>query len=220
MPKKDCRNSGKLGKSTQDLKRRRGNRDPRKYILIVVEGKETEYNYFTSFNRSLKLPTTKVKVVAGSGGDPLVVVERAGDLWNQTKQESARGNTLNYDEVFCVFDGDQPTKYEEAVKRAKELRISTISSIPCFEVWFLLHYCYTTSPFQNCSQVIERLKKEGLENYQKNQDIYGVLKSRREQAIANAERLSKEQQVSNGAPNPSTQVHLLVKHLQQQKELI
>lgn len=48
------------GKSTNNLKRSVGNKQARSYFLIVVEGKETEYNYFNALITELKLPTTKI----------------------------------------------------------------------------------------------------------------------------------------------------------------
>ncbi|MEQ8957740.1 MAG: RloB family protein [Coleofasciculus sp. C2-GNP5-27] len=99
--------------------------------------------------------------------------------------------------------------------------IKLILSIPCFEFWFLLHYRYTSSPFENCKQVIEQLNRElkqvGLEDYDKsNSGYYNSLKLKLDQAIANAQKLEKQLSESN---NPSTTVHHLVTHLQAQKKV-
>lgn len=50
------------GKSTGDLRRRGGYRPPKEYILIVVEGEKTEYNYFESLKKDLRLSTVQIKV--------------------------------------------------------------------------------------------------------------------------------------------------------------
>ena len=63
MSKGASRQSSKQGKSTSQIKRRLGNREPKKYVLIVVEGEETEYNYFCELRRDLRLITTTVEVV-------------------------------------------------------------------------------------------------------------------------------------------------------------
>jgi hypothetical protein len=73
------------GKSTNNLKRSSENKNPRGYFLIVVEGEQTEYNYFESLKRELKLSTTDVKIVPAYGGDPLEIVTTAYDL-SQQKQ--------------------------------------------------------------------------------------------------------------------------------------
>lgn len=102
------------GKSTNNLKRRSGNNQPRKNFLIVVEGEETEYNYFNSLKRELRLPTIKIEIVSANGGDPLVIVNEAIKLNNNIKFEKV-------DQVFCVFDDDnKPEKYKQALNRAKE----------------------------------------------------------------------------------------------------
>ncbi len=59
------------GKSTNDLRRRSGNKKSRDNFLIVVEGQETEYNYFNALKQDLKLSTTDIRIVSASGGDLL-----------------------------------------------------------------------------------------------------------------------------------------------------
>ena len=206
------------GKSTGDLRRRTDNKQPREYILIVVEGKETEYKYFEALKRDLKLPLANIEVVPGSGGDPLAVVNKAQKLREKKKP----------DRVFCVFDRNGLPNYQEAFQAAKDYGLEEpISSTPCFEFWFLLHCCYTDIPFERCEQVIPKLQKELIaakilksgQKYNKNMDLYLDLKPKLQQAIKNAQRLEK-QQASEPKPNPSTKVHKLVNFLQQQKDII
>jgi alcohol dehydrogenase class IV len=98
------------GKSTNNLKRSSENKNPRGDLLIVVEGEQTEYNYFDSLKRELKLSTIKIKVVSANGGDPLEIVNTAYDLYRQKQ----------YDQVFCIFDDDnKPEKYKQALSTAK-----------------------------------------------------------------------------------------------------
>ncbi len=208
------------GKSNEQLKRTRGKRKPRKLILIVVEGQETEYNYFNDLKAELRLPTTEIKVYSGSGGDPCQVVEKANSYRNQM--------TSKPDEVFCIFDHDnKPEKYKQAIKKAQDYGFEeSITSIPCFEIWLLLHFQYTSRSFQNCSEVETQLQRELVNassvntpaNYDKSLDYYNLLKAKLNQAIENAERLDREQQeMGQIHPNPYTKVHLLVKKLQEEK---
>lgn len=81
------------GKSTNDLKRRSGNKNPRKNFLIVVEGKETEYSYFKSLKDELKLSTTKIEIVTASCGDPLVIVNEAFKYKNSNRLIAERDVT-------------------------------------------------------------------------------------------------------------------------------
>jgi hypothetical protein len=75
------------GKSTNHLKRSSENKNPRGDFLIVVEGEQTEYNYFESLKRELKLSTIKIKIVSANGGDPLEIVTTAYDLCQQQQQK-------------------------------------------------------------------------------------------------------------------------------------
>ncbi|NER34892.1 MAG: RloB domain-containing protein [Oscillatoria sp. SIO1A7] len=206
------------GKSTRDLRRRTDNRQPREYILIVVEGKETEYKYFQALNRDLKLTSALVEVVPGSGGDPLAVVNKAQKLREKKKP----------DRVFCVFDRNGLPHYQEAFQAAKNYGFEEpIASTPCFEFWFLLHYRYTEKAFGRCQEVIPELEKELIaanvlkagQKYNKNLDLYRELKPKLQDAIANAQKL-EERQAGEAKPNPSTKVHVLVKFLQEQKNII
>jgi hypothetical protein len=142
------------GKSNEQLKRTRGQRKPRKLILIVVEGEETEFNYFKAIKKELRLPTTEIQVCSGSGGDPCKVVEKANSYRNQM--------TSKPDEVFCVFDYDNKREqYEQAIKKAQDYGFEeSITSIPCFEIWLLLHFRYTSRSFQNCSEVGTQFQRE------------------------------------------------------------
>jgi alcohol dehydrogenase class IV len=98
------------GKSTNNLKRSSENKNPRGDLLIVVEGEQTEYNYFDCLKRELKLSTIKIKIVSANGGDPLEIVTTAYNLYRQKQ----------YDQVFCIFDDDnKPEKYKQALSTAK-----------------------------------------------------------------------------------------------------
>ena len=73
------------------------------------------------------------------------------------------GLDLQDDDVaYCVFDTDiDPNKnkiIEEAIQLAMKNHIKIITSSPCIELWFLLHYDYTTANMSS-KNVIKRLKK-------------------------------------------------------------
>ena len=205
------------GKSTNNLKRSSGNKNPRGDLLIVVEGEQTEYNYFDSLKRELKLSTIKIKVVSANGGDPLEIVNTAYDLYRQKQ----------YDQVFCIFDDDnKPEKYKQALSTAKEHDFESITSIPCFEFWFLLHCCYTTSPFSSYKELRPKLesemRKEGIlqkgETYNKSDRLlYEKLKPNQEKAIIHAIKLENNHPNEDGCTKPSTRVHILIDKLQKQK---
>ena len=209
------------GKSTNNLKRHLGNNQPRKNFLIVVEGEETEYNYFNSLKHPLRLPTIKIEIVSANGGDPLVIVNKAKKVFDNSKSDKI-------DQIFCVFDDDnKPEKYKQALNRAKEYNFTPITSIPCFEFWFFLHYYYTPSPFGSYNELRPQLEAEmtkaGIlkqgEKYDKTDKLlYSKLQPNQEMAINNAMKLENKHPNEDGCTNPSTKVHHLVQELKNQKD--
>lgn len=83
-------------------------------------------------------------------------------------------NLQNGDMAYCVFDTDtnqeKNTIINKAIELAKKNKIIVITSSPCFEIWFLLHYIYTTASMSN-DDVIKVLKKH-YSKYEKNINIY------------------------------------------------
>ncbi|PMC19394.1 hypothetical protein CJ230_01100 [Oligella urethralis] len=88
-----------------------------------------------------------------------------------------------------------------------------MTSVPCFEYWLLLHFKYTTQPFNNCASVIQQLTGF-LPSYSKGLDgLYHKLSDKMDKAIANAQKATIEAR-NNRTDNPSTLVYQVVKHLQ------
>lgn len=192
-------------------------REPYPVVLIVCEGKKTEPAYFDRLRAEFRLSSANVKAVPSDyGNDPISIVRYGEDQLNSSE---------GYDRVYCVFDRNGHTNFDEACQRVanseagRAKRLQVIRSIPCFEFWILLHFNYTSAPFRaaggrsSCARVIERLKAEYLKDYEKNfEGMFDLLKTRLEAAIRNGERLEREN-ARNGTLNPATDVHLLVKNL-------
>jgi len=125
------------------LRRQRAMKAPYDVILIVCEGGKTEPNYFSELKKAFRLSNANVRI-CGRGADPLSVVNFAIKTFKQEPE---------FDRVYCVFDRDRHTTYNTAldkVRRArlgKGSRIFAIPSVLCFEFWLLLHFIYTTKPF-------------------------------------------------------------------------
>nr|WP_290602064.1 RloB family protein [Anabaena sp. AL93] len=126
-----------------------------------------------------------------------------------------------------MFDDDnKPDKYKQALSTAKKYNVESITSIPCFEFWFLLHCCYTTSPFSSYKELRPKLesemRKEGIlqkgETYNKSDRLlYEKLKPNQEKAISHAIKLENNHPNEDGCTKPSTRVHILIDKLQKQK---
>jgi hypothetical protein len=201
------------------LRRRRAIKEPYDVILIVCEGEKTEPNYFSELKKAFRLSNANVRI-CGRGADPLSVVDFAIETFRREPE---------FDRVYCVFDRDRHTRYDEALDKVRRTRLGKGSkifatpSIPCFEFWLLLHFIYTTRPFDAplgdsiCSRVIEELKKY-IPTYQKgDQDIFNKIHDSLDNAITNASRVQQFHQTS-GTDNPSTLVHSMVEYLRDLKE--
>lgn len=208
-------------REAKDLKRRRAQRNPFPSILIVCEGEKTEPHYLEEIRDHLKLASTTFKIVDGDecGNTPDRIV---GYALGKYKEKACK-----YDQIFCVFDKDRHTHFDTVLLQIRQTRkiknrsIEAITSIPCFEVWVLLHFRYTTKQFvpgeargSICNEVIQEVKKcPGLSNYSKSAgNLFAQLRNNLPTALDHAHRLEQDNKTT-GSNNPSTQIHQLIRHL-------
>lgn len=196
-------------------------RKPRKrrsIILIGLEGKnQTEKNYFKNYkstNYTISFPTDEYT-------DPVGIINK---LNNYAKQKEIDINEDN-NKIYCIFDTDtdkiKNKQIKEAMKIAKKNGIEIILSNPCFEDWFLCHFKYSTRELNN-KEIIKELNKfiKPILNteYEKNIDIYNILKDKTDIAINNAKKQCKHQNnlkkdLYSVEANPSTMVYNIVEDL-------
>lgn len=187
-------------------------------IVIATEGSnKTEKTYFKNFEENNK--NYSILFARGNNTDPLNMVIT---LYNEIKK---RGLNLDDGDVaFCVFDTDvNPIKNKiinDAKEFAKDKGIQIITSTPCFELWFLLHYVYTTSYLSN-KDVILKLKKY-YSKYTKSENIFCQINDNVNDAIERAKKLEKYQTQNNKKigtveANPSTEVYKVVEYLMKNK---
>ena len=180
-------------------------------ILIVSEGKDTEINYFKNFNH--KYVNVDIKPVdKNSTGknksrktDPVNLVDKAIEyIDNKYDINEADG-----DRVWCLMDVDlnynnhnpvesraqefhRAYKKTEDYKKKSKVKINFGLSNPCFEVWYLVHYKYTTANLKNYNALKERLEKDtSINEYEKNKSIYSIIHDETSVAIMNSEKLRK-----------------------------
>ena len=189
-------------------------RNKKNKIIIAVEGKnKTEKIYFDNFDDGKK--NYSITIARGNDTDPMKLVR------NLEKEMRKREISLkNGDKVFCVFDVDMDYKKNKVIEEAKEFAskngIQIITSTPCVELWFLLHYDYTTAPLTN-NEVMKRLKKY-YPKYEKNINIYMDINSKTSKAIENAKKLEIYQKENNRIigtveANPNTEIYKIVEYL-------
>lgn len=100
-------------------------------ILIVCGGRVTEKQYFQGLRAAERNPAVRV-VIKTNPRSPIEVVRYAYKLKRQAPDE--------FDDVWCVFDVDEFTGIDDAVRLAGRQGIGVAVSNPCFELWLLLHF--------------------------------------------------------------------------------
>jgi hypothetical protein len=203
-------------------RRAKAKQSPYERVLIVCEGKKTEPYYFRGLCQDLRLnPKNVVIEDRKSGLDPKSLVMFTVETFKKDK---------DFDHVFCVFDKDKHASYTAALDQIRATRLAggaalhPITSVPCFEIWLLLHFTYTTRPFSvagndsNCALVIDALDRKGrILGYEKgSEDIFQTISDKLETAVRNAEMLEEFHKTSQ-TDNPSTKVHELVQYLKSLK---
>lgn len=170
-------------------KRGRQTRIVKPVYLIIAEGKnKTEVLYFSHFrDQSKKYSIQFVK--AGYSTDARSLYKTIVEKWDELDLSSDNG-----DKAFVVLDIDndlnKAKKVAELMKSNKNPDIRFIVSNPAFEIWFLLHFKYTTKHYEDAEAVIKDLKKF-IPDYEKNRDCYLECIDRIQKALENVEKLTK-----------------------------
>ncbi|MBR0372924.1 MAG: RloB domain-containing protein [Mogibacterium sp.] len=204
----------KPGRSFSSKERNKHSRKEKPLIIITAEGRnETESQYFNGF-RTAECPYIIRYHKSGNVTDPTKLAESIRKRWDAEEADARSG-----DKAFVIVDLDnQDGKAKEIRQLQAQNKIEEyIVSNPCFEVWYLLHYEYSTRLYMNADAVIRDLKK-CCPDYEKTLDMYSVLRDKLDEAIANAEKLEAyyEAEVHPHPDvncNPYTDVHRLVKLL-------
>lgn len=201
-------------RNVKNLGRKLASMDVSKRILIVCEGKKTEPNYFKHIVDVLKLSSANIEITGDCDPSPDQVYRAAQSLYKKSQKSNNP-----YDVVYCVFDRDKHTTYNDTLNKIKnEARsknvFEAITSDPCFEYWYLLHFQYTTKPFESTGHksrgdcVIDDLKKH-IPDYDKACTGYFIhLKGKLKTALNNALKVRKQNKELGG--HPTTKVDILV----------
>ena len=178
-------------------------------MLIVCEGSKTEPNYLSRLGQDRRLSAVIIIPGPRFGGSPRNIVECAVG-----ERDKVAGTAYAYDEIWCVFDRDNHAGVDQVLQEAQREGLKIAFSNPCFELWFLLHFRYSTRP-RSANETLRDLKKK-LPDYEKaDEDVYGKLLAMQPAAIANAKTLlAYHLEIGNiQYDNPSTSVHELVERL-------
>lgn len=213
-------NQPKHRQKARDLKRRAAQRAPYKRILIVCEGEKTEPHYFGEIRQEHRLATANVQVWPSAfGTQPLQVVEYAEQMFREGDRRKGIPPKA-FDHVCAVFDRDDHVTYHQALAKADSLNyklkndsgervpFQAIASVPCFELWLLLHFEDIHAPIHR-DEIYARLTHH-LPEYDKGQRGYwAATKDRLERAVARAEIRAAATTPYDGT-EPYTGVHKLI----------
>ena len=207
-------------RTTKELQRKAGKREPYDRVLIVCEGAKTEPLYVKQMCNDLRLSSANLVVVDNTQGSaPINVVERAMKEYKSDPY---------FNRIYCIFDKDRHDSFGQACEKIRDTKLRgtstmhAITSVPCFEFWLLLHFEYTTKDYYQtgksaCDKLISDLK-EHIPGYEKGEaSNYETTKDLLKTAINNAQRLEVYCNAS-GKDNPSTQMHHFVEYLIKLKE--
>lgn len=207
---------GKVATKDRIISKDRGkiSRKTKNVILFGVEGSnKTEKIYLSNF-MDRKSPYI-IKFASGNETDLLKIVNGLISDMNRLNISVEDG-----DKVYCVIDMDtNPVKNKDflsAVGLAQEHGIEIITSVPSIELWFLLHFEYSTASLSN-QKLLKKLKRY-IPEYKKSHNVYPIIKDKTHYAINNAKRLEKFQ-ISNGnriglvEANPNTQIYKVIENL-------
>lgn len=179
---------------------------------MAVEGKnKTESNYF----QSIASPYVDVRIVRGNETDPVGMAKRMLYEYEGILQDS--------DYAACLVDSDfdvqkdaqlqAADKLIEQARNKKHQNVHLIQSAPCFEIWYICHFAYTTRNYAKTADVLEELERY-IPGYKKGQEQVFLqrLSGNLQKAIRNAKRLEKYCEENRRRPHrvefmPSTEVY-------------
>jgi hypothetical protein len=195
------------------LARRKPKRPPFDRVLIVTEGCKTEFLYFEDIRKQRRISSAHFDVLHSKfGTEPLQIVDFAHKQFLQSKE---------FECVFAVFDRDTHGTYFDALARVRVLdkklrndagkfvRFFAVPSVPCFELWLLLHFQDQFAPLHH-SEAIQRLK-QFIPTYNKGA-TYALTEPKIEEAIKRAANLRRQYTADSGT-DPYTDVDTLVARL-------
>ena len=166
-------------KKRDDVKRKR-----KPIMLIATEGRnKTENQYFVSFQE--QHGKYAIRFAKGLETDPVGLLKAVEKAWERNELSAKYG-----DKAYVVLDMDcKPEKIrlvKELQKESKDVRF--IISNPCIEVWFLLHFIYTTHQFKDSKEPKKELAKY-IPNYDESMDVSVILRPKLEEAEKNLNQL-------------------------------
>ena len=172
-----------------DLTRQIDIRSQRNTLLIVTNGKRTERDYFDALRwEPWIVVTLRVRVERGTAKDVVAQAVRV------------RSND-EYDAVWAVCDVDEED-VSTAIQDARDGQVELSLSVPCFEVWLILHKTAGCPAFNNCAQADTYLRRF-IRTWDKTQLRFSDFQAEIALAVERAKRLGEPPEANpSGASFP------------------
>lgn len=198
----------------QKKKRNNITRKKRPIMIFTGEGKnKTEKQYFLSFQEQHGKYSIQY-VNTGLDTDPAGMLKSMENAWKRYELSVSNG-----DKAYIVLDMDCSLQKIKLVKKLQETskNIQFIVSNPCIEVWFIMHFIYTTHQFKDGREPKKELGKY-ISGYEENMYISEIIRPRLEMAVKNVEKLMVHYESigikwGDAACNPMTDVVDILKEL-------
>ena len=183
-------------------------------MIFTGEGNnKTEKLYFSSFQEQYGKYSIRY-VNSGLDTDPAGMLKSMETAWKKYGLSAKDG-----DRAYIVLDMDCNFQKMKLVKKLQtsSKNIRFIASNPCIEVWFILHFVYTTHQFKDSKEPKRELAKY-IPGYEENMDVSAILRPRLEEAGKNVQKLVSHFEsidINWGDPdcNPMTNVTEILKEL-------
>ena len=190
-------------------------RERKKLIVVGTEGRnQTETQYLRRLEKKQK--QYHFVFAEGNATDPVSIVKNAVKKAGKEEISIEQG-----DMVICLFDLDLDDSKINQLQNARAISqkrsVWLITSNPCFEIWYLEHFKYTTKPFNSSDELIHVLKNY-LPQYSKSEDCFDRLYPHTMEAENNCRKLDayhKENAMIEPFEynNPRTDVYKLIELL-------
>ncbi|MGL5085925.1 MAG: RloB family protein [Clostridium sp.] len=128
----------RLGREGRKKSRNLNTRDLKpSTCLIITEGTETEVNYFENIKQIINSRYRSREIQENY---PIKVEGKARSTSVLVNEAIKRKNRENFSTVWVVFDKDDNSDFDVAIKLAKDNNIEVAWSNESFELWLLLHF--------------------------------------------------------------------------------
>lgn len=190
------------------LGRRRHVREPERRFHIYCEGVSTEPAYFRAIEGTFGRVQLEVIPV---GGDPWHVADRAVGRYHENRH-GRRSSFEKKDQVWAVFDRDSHKKFADALDRCRQVGVCVAASVPCFEVWLVLHLELYDRPAD--SRDVQRRLHELFPAYHHRRvpgpDFHDLLDTLEEAETRARQQLRSRREERKPFGNPSTAMVCLI----------